>query len=96
MYLQKEDLGNLQSSQLPLGSCEGDGPATPGNQAHDGKKVIGRNHYGFTKRNSCLMNPITFCDEMSGLVDEERAVDIVYLVLKKAFNMVSHKLMGGQ
>lgn len=86
----------LQSSQLPRGSWEDDGPATPGNQAHKDKKVIGRNHYGFTKGSSCLMNPITSCDEMPGLVDEEQAVDIVCLVFKKAFNTVSRKLMGRQ
>lgn len=42
------------------------------------------------------MNPITSCDEMPGLVDEEPAVDIVCLVFKKAFNTVSCKLMGRQ
>ena len=41
------------------------------------KKVIGSNQHGFTRGKSCLINPITFYGEMTGLVDEGRAVDII-------------------
>ena len=36
---------------------------------------------------------ITFYVEMTGLVDEERAVDIVYLDFSKAFNTASQKIL---
>ena len=41
------------------------------------KKVIGSSQHGFTRRKSCLISPITFYGEMTGLVDEGRAVDII-------------------
>ena len=37
---------------------------------------------------------ITFYDEMPGLVNERRAMDIVYLDISKAFDTVSHKILG--
>jgi len=44
---------------------------------HTDKKIIRSIQYGFTKGRSCLTNLINFYDEMTGLVDEGRAVDIV-------------------
>ncbi|GAB0181930.1 mitochondrial enolase superfamily member 1 [Grus japonensis] len=41
-------------------------------------------------RKSFLTNSITFYDEITGLVDEGRAVDIVYLDFNKAFDTDSH------
>ena len=43
------------------------------------KKVIRSSQHGFTKEKSCLTNPIAFYGEVTGLVDEGRAVDIVCL-----------------
>jgi len=40
-----------------------------------------------------LTKLITFYVEMTGLVDEERAVDIVYLDFSKAFNTASQKIL---
>ncbi|GAB0206675.1 mitochondrial enolase superfamily member 1 [Grus japonensis] len=57
------------------------------------KKITRSSHHGFTKGKSCLTNLITFYDEMSGLVDEGRAVDIVLLDFRKAFDPVSHKIL---
>lgn len=31
---------------------------------------IGNSHHGFTKGKSCLTNPITLCDEMTGSVNK--------------------------
>lgn len=56
------------------------------------KKVSRCSHHGFTKGKSCLPNLTTFCGEMTGLVDEGRIVDIVYLNSSKAFHTISHKI----
>jgi len=43
------------------------------------EKIIRNNQHGFTKGKSCSTNLINFYREMTGLIDEGRAVDIVYL-----------------
>lgn len=37
--------------------------------------------YGLTKDRSCLMNLISICNKVTHLVDEGRAVDVVYFDL---------------
>ncbi|KAK4828527.1 hypothetical protein QYF61_026949 [Mycteria americana] len=46
-----------------------------------------------SKGKSCLTNLINFYNEMTGLEDEGRAVDIIYLDFSKAFDTVSHKIL---
>ncbi|KAK4830628.1 hypothetical protein QYF61_012453 [Mycteria americana] len=41
---------------------------------------------------SCLTNLTTSYNEITGLIDEGRAMDIVYLDFSKAFNTVFHKI----
>ncbi|PKU43875.1 rna-directed dna polymerase from mobile element jockey- hypothetical protein [Limosa lapponica baueri] len=53
------------------------------------EKVIRCSQHGFTKGNSCLTNLITFHGEMTGLVEEEGAVDVVSPDLTKVFETVS-------
>ncbi|KAJ7413300.1 RNA-directed DNA polymerase from mobile element jockey-like protein [Willisornis vidua] len=62
----------------------------------DDKKVIRSSQHGFTKGKSCLSNLIAFYDETRTWMDEERAVDIVYLKFSKAFNAVSQNILIGK
>ena len=50
------------------------------------KKVIGSSQHEFLKGKSCLSKLIAFYDEMTGWMDERRAVDAVCLDFRKAFN----------
>lgn len=47
------------------------------------KKVIGSHQHGFMKGESCLTNLIACYDEMTVLVDEGRAENVVYLKYSK-------------
>ena len=42
---------------------------------------------------SFLNSLVSFCEEVTGLVDEGRVVDIVYLDSSRAFDTVSHKIL---
>ena len=48
--------------------------------------------HAFMKGKSYFTNLTAFYDEMTGLVDEGRAVAVVYLGFSKAFNTVSHNI----
>ncbi|KAF1517439.1 hypothetical protein FQV19_0016785, partial [Eudyptula minor] len=47
----------------------------------------------FTRGRSCLTNLISFYDQVTRLVDEGKAVDVVYLDFSKAFDTVSHSIL---
>ncbi|GAB0199510.1 mitochondrial enolase superfamily member 1 [Grus japonensis] len=42
---------------------------------------------------SCLTNLISFYDKVTHLVDEGKAVDVVYLHFSKAFDIISHSIL---
>ncbi|PKU46081.1 rna-directed dna polymerase from mobile element jockey-like [Limosa lapponica baueri] len=56
-------------------------------------QVIRPSQHGFMKGRSCLTNLISCYDKVTHLVDERKAVDIVYLDFNKAFEMVSHSIL---
>ncbi|KAK4832489.1 hypothetical protein QYF61_023536 [Mycteria americana] len=56
-------------------------------------KILRSSQNGFTKAKSCLTTLTNFYNEMTGLVDEGRTVDIVCLDFRKVFDTVSYKFI---
>lgn len=53
----------------------------------------GPSQRGFLKDRSCLTDPISFYDQVTRLVDEAKAVDVVYLDFSEAFDSASHGIL---
>jgi len=57
------------------------------------KKVIRSSQHALSKGKSCLTNLRTFYNEKTGMANEGRAVNVVYLDFSNAFNTVSPKIL---
>ena len=55
--------------------------------------MIWSSQHGFIKEKLGLTSLIGFCGEVTGMVDEERVVDVVYLNFSKAFDTVSSNVL---
>ena len=51
---------------------------------------ISERQHGFVKGRSCLTHLIEFFEEVTKMIDEDRAVDIFYMDFSKAFDKVPH------
>lgn len=52
-------------------------------------KVIRNSHHGFIKEKLGLTNLITFCSEVTSMVDEVKVVGVVCLSFSKSFDTVT-------
>ncbi|KAF4803276.1 hypothetical protein TURU_018857 [Turdus rufiventris] len=57
----------------------------------DGQSIRPSQH-GFRRGRSCLTNLVFFYDQMTRLVDAEKAMGVVYLDFSKAFDTASHSI----
>ncbi|PKU32719.1 rna-directed dna polymerase from mobile element jockey-like [Limosa lapponica baueri] len=56
-------------------------------------QVCRPSQHGFMKGRSCLTNLISSYDKVTHLVDEGKAVDVVYPDFSKAFDTISHSIL---
>ncbi|KAK4820400.1 LOW QUALITY PROTEIN: hypothetical protein QYF61_025574 [Mycteria americana] len=59
----------------------------------EGNQGIKPSQHRFRKVRSCLINLISFYDKVTCLMDEGKAVDVVYLDFSKAFDTFSHSIL---
>ncbi|KAK4806957.1 hypothetical protein QYF61_027324 [Mycteria americana] len=92
---QKEDPGNYRPVSLTSvqGKIMERFILSAFNRHVQANQGIRPSQHGFMKGRSCLTNLISFYDKVTRLVDEGKAVDVIYLNFSKAFDTVSHSTL---
>ncbi|KAK4822860.1 hypothetical protein QYF61_020711 [Mycteria americana] len=92
---QKEDPGNYRPVSLPsvLGKVMEQIILSATTWHVQDNQVIRPSQHGFMKGRSCLTNLTSFYDKVTRLVDEGKAVDVVYLDFSKALDTISHSIL---
>ncbi|KAK4831670.1 LOW QUALITY PROTEIN: hypothetical protein QYF61_018667 [Mycteria americana] len=90
---QKEDLGNYRPVSLTLGLGKIMEQFILSALNRHANQGIRPSQHGFMKGKSCLTNLISFYNKVTQLVDEGKAVDVVYLEFSIAFDTVSHSIL---
>ncbi|GAB0181371.1 mitochondrial enolase superfamily member 1 [Grus japonensis] len=92
---QKEDLGNYRSVSLTpvLGKVMEQIILSVIMWHIQDNHVIRPSQHGFRKGRCCLTNLISFYDKVTCLVDEGKAVDVVYQEFSKAFDTISFSIL---
>lgn len=63
-------------------------------QEQEGQEGNRNSQHRFITGKSCLTNPMASCDELSGSVDEGRALGVIYLDFIARLSSVLHTLQG--
>jgi len=92
---QKEDPGNYRpgSLTLVLGKLMERFLLSVLTRHVKDNEGIRPSQHGFMKGRCCLTSLISFYDQVTHLVDEGKAVDVVYLDFSKAFDTVPHSIL---
>ena len=92
---QKEDLGNyrpVSMTSVPGKVIEQINWSAITWHVQD-HQVVNTNQHKFMKGRSCFTNLISSYDKVTCLVDERKAVAVVYLDFSKAFDTISHGIL---
>lgn len=91
---KKEDLGNYRPGSLTLyPGIEQRILETISKHMMD-RKVVRSSLHGFIKERLCLINLMSFYNEMTGLMKERSTLDVAYLNFNKAFNTIFYNVIA--
>lgn len=82
--------GEVQAVQLSIDPWESD------QNEWRQRRITRSSQRGFTKCKSCLANLMSFCNEITSLMDKGGTISIVFLDSTKKSDTVPHKILRGK
>lgn len=82
-----------KTSEVPGGWGLANGTPIYKKGCKEDNKMVSPSQQKFMKTKSCLTNLVSFYDEVTHLMDEAKAVNVIYLAFSQAFDTVSHSLL---